>query len=62
WQGLASVILIGSLAALAAVGVAAALRRSVTASTAIPFGPFLAFGLWLTWLYGPLASALPGSW
>jgi leader peptidase (prepilin peptidase)/N-methyltransferase len=54
WQGLPSVILLGSLGALAAVAVAAILRRPVTASTAIPFGPFLALGLWLTWLYGPI--------
>ncbi len=59
WQGLASVILIGSLSALAAVGAAAILRRPVTASTPIPFGPFLAFGLWLTWLYGPWALSSP---
>jgi leader peptidase (prepilin peptidase)/N-methyltransferase len=57
WQGLPSVILIGALAALAAVGVALILRRPFTSTTPIPFGPFLALGLWVTWLYGPLASA-----
>jgi prepilin signal peptidase PulO-like enzyme (type II secretory pathway) len=31
------------------------------ASTAIPFGPFLALGLWLTWLYGPLGGWLPSA-
>jgi leader peptidase (prepilin peptidase)/N-methyltransferase len=59
WQGLPSVILIGSLAALAAVAAAAALRRPVEAATPIPFGPFLALGLWLTWLYGPLGIGPP---
>lgn len=57
WQGLPSVLLLGALAALAGVAAAALLRRPVTASTAIPFGPFLALGLWLTWLYGPLGWA-----
>lgn len=55
WQGLASVVLTASLAALAAVALAAAAGRAVSASTRLPFGPFLALGLWLTWLYGPLA-------
>jgi leader peptidase (prepilin peptidase)/N-methyltransferase len=59
WQGLPSVILIGALAALAAVAVAKILRWPLTAATPIPFGPFLALGLWLTWLYGPLAIGAP---
>lgn len=58
WQGLPAVILIGSLCALAAVAAAVVLRRPITGSTAIPFGPFLALGLWLTWLYGPIGLPL----
>lgn len=54
WQGLPTVILVAALAALAAVGLLAAAGKRVGHATAIPFGPFLALGLWLTWLYGPL--------
>lgn len=49
WQGLASVLLIG-----AASGLAVALIARWRAQKPIPFGPFLALGFWLTWLYGPL--------
>jgi leader peptidase (prepilin peptidase)/N-methyltransferase len=59
WQGLPSVILIAALAALGAVAVAQVLRRPLDAATPIPFGPFLALGLWLTWLYGPLGIGAP---
>lgn len=62
WQGLPSVILIGALSALATVAAARVLRRPVTAATPIPFGPFLALGLWLTWLYGPIGIPGPGTW
>lgn len=54
WQGLASVVLLAALAALAVIALAAALGRRIGAQSPIPFGPFLALGLWLTWLYGPL--------
>lgn len=57
WQGLASVVLLASLAALAAIAARAAGGRAVGASTRVAFGPFLALGLWLTWLYGPLGLA-----
>lgn len=49
WQGLPSVLLIG-----AGAGLAAALMTSRRGRQPIPFGPFLALGLWITWLYGPL--------
>jgi prepilin signal peptidase PulO-like enzyme (type II secretory pathway) len=55
WTGLAglpAVLLCGSLLALTAVGAAAAAGRRVDGKTAIPFGPFLAAGTWLVWLYG----------
>lgn len=53
WTGLAalpSVLLWACALALLAV---AASGRQVTSATAIPFGPFLAAGTWLVWLYGP---------
>ena len=50
WTGLSGIILIASLAGLAAA-VLLGKRRS---DAAMPFGPALALGIWLTWLYGPL--------
>jgi len=54
WQGLASVLLIG-----AASGLAWTLVRNLTGhgkppTEPIGFGPFLALGTWLTWIWGPL--------
>jgi leader peptidase (prepilin peptidase)/N-methyltransferase len=60
WQGLPTAVLLGSLAALVAIAVGVAAGRSVDAASRIPFGPFLALGLWLTWLYGPLGLAPSG--
>jgi leader peptidase (prepilin peptidase)/N-methyltransferase len=56
WVGLAglpTVVLVASLSALAMVAVASALRREGRLRI-IPFGPFLALGVWYVWLYGPL--------
>lgn len=53
--GLPSVLLIAAFCALAGIGIAWLRGIDVTSRTAIPFGPFLALGLWATWLYGPLA-------
>ena len=53
-EGLPSVLLIASVTALALAGIAAAAGRNVAATTRIAFGPFLALGTWLVWLYGPL--------
>lgn len=54
-EGIPSVILIAALSGLAG----AVLRSRVTGKalggrTRIPFGLFLALGIWLIWLYGPL--------
>lgn len=54
WPGLPGVVLLAAVAALGAVALTAAGGQRVGRMTAIPFGPFLALGLWLTWLYGPL--------
>ncbi len=53
--GLTSVVLYACAAALIALLVARVRNASLSMSTAIPFGPFLAAGTWLVWLYGPLA-------
>ncbi len=53
--GLPSVLLIAAFGALGGVAIAWWRGIDVSTSTAIPFGPFLALGMWATWLYGPLA-------
>lgn len=55
WQGLVGVILIGSIIALITILAIAAWERRLDHHRLIPFGPFLCFGLWIVWLYGPLA-------
>ncbi len=55
WVGLgqlAAVLLMASCLGLAAAGAGWLVGRRMTAATAIPFGPFLAFAGWLSWLYG----------
>lgn len=58
WVGagsLASVLLYACTAALLAALVAHVRKSNLSLTTAIPFGPFLAAGIWLVWLYGPVA-------
>ncbi len=55
WLGIAElppVVLIASLTALLVVLAQSISGRTITAETRIPFGPCLAFGTWLVWLYG----------
>jgi leader peptidase (prepilin peptidase)/N-methyltransferase len=54
-EGLPSVLLWATGTAMLLVLVAVLLRQPVSGSTRIPFGPFLALGFWLVWLFGPLA-------
>lgn len=59
WQGLPSVILLASVTGLLVGVLIFALGRQSNpdmgslSRVKLPFGPFLALGLWLTWLYGP---------
>jgi len=56
WQGLASVVLVAAATGLAAAVLAALIRRRRLDPLArLPFGVFLALGLWLVVLYGPIA-------
>lgn len=55
WQGLASIVLIAAVAALLAALLQGWRRGRLGAADRLPFGPFLALGGWITWLYGPLA-------
>jgi leader peptidase (prepilin peptidase)/N-methyltransferase len=54
WEGLPSTVLIAAAAALAAALLRGLMRRRLSGGEALPFGPFLAAGGWLVWLYGPL--------
>lgn len=56
WEALPAVLLIAAVAALLAALIGAARGRRLDPATPLPFGPFLALGLWLTWLHGPLIS------
>jgi len=53
WQGLAFTLLIASLAGLVAVLALRLRGRVLSAGDAVAFGPFLALGIWLVWLYLP---------
>ena len=57
-EGLPGVLLIASLAALAWAALSRFSGRKITAQTRLAFGPFLAFGTWIVWLYGPPMFAL----
>lgn len=54
FDGIPAVLFIASMAALCCVLLAHGLGKRLTFATRIPFGPFLAFGTWVVWLYGPL--------
>ena len=56
WQGLASVVLVASVAALTVAGLQA-LHGGVRADNRIPFGLYLGPAIWLIWLIGPLYVA-----
>jgi leader peptidase (prepilin peptidase)/N-methyltransferase len=49
WQGLPSVLVVASLC-----GLAEALLRRLGRRDAIAYGAWLALGIWLVWLYGPV--------
>ncbi len=57
--GLPSVLLYAALGGLATAGLLS-LRASPhrpKADTALPFGPFLALGIWLVWSFGPIMGS-----
>ena len=55
WDGLPSVVLAASLGGLLFALMRAARLGRLSLGERMPFGPFLCAGLWLVWLYGPLA-------
>ncbi len=50
--GLPTVMLWATGVALAGVAAAALMGRQVEGASRIPFGPFLALGFWMVWVYG----------
>jgi leader peptidase (prepilin peptidase)/N-methyltransferase len=57
WQGLPSVLFLAAVTTLAALLAARAAKLPVDPKGELPFGPALAFALWLVWLHGPLVPA-----
>ena len=58
WQGLATVLLWGSMLGLLYALMRAAIGGGLRLSDRLPFGTFLAAGGWIVWLHGPLLLAL----
>jgi leader peptidase (prepilin peptidase)/N-methyltransferase len=54
--GLPSVILLAALSGLTFTLVRRFAGHRLGATTELPFGPHLALGIWLVWLYGPLRA------
>lgn len=54
WIGLPGVILIAALSGLIFAVLGARTGRGLAAPVKIPFGPHLALGIWVIWVYGPL--------
>jgi leader peptidase (prepilin peptidase) / N-methyltransferase len=55
WEGLPSVVAVAALAGLAIILLQQARGTSLSLSDRVPFGAFLCLGMWIVWLYGPLA-------
>ncbi len=57
WQGLASIVAIGAVLTVVTVAIwRGVTRRPFNTHQPLPFGAGLAVGIWLTWLYGPVAD------
>ena len=54
WTGLPTVLLWACAAGFSIVLTLLITRRKVEMTQKLPFGTFLAIGIWLTWLYGPI--------
>jgi leader peptidase (prepilin peptidase)/N-methyltransferase len=54
WIGLPSVLLWACAAGFSILAARLVTRRSVSGGDRVPFGTFLAIGIWLTWQFGPL--------
>lgn len=53
-EGIPTVLLVGAVSALVFAGLGRVVGRPMDRMTRLPFGPFLAIGIWFVWLLGPL--------
>lgn len=58
-EAIPTVLLLASMSGLVWAGLQSFVGSRLTATTRLPFGPFLALGMWIAWLYGPIHSTLP---
>jgi len=56
WAGLPTVILLGALGGLCFALYGGLRGTTLSLTNRVPFGAFLCLGVWLVWLYGPLAA------
>jgi leader peptidase (prepilin peptidase)/N-methyltransferase len=54
WQGLPGIVLLAAAGGLAGALVKGLVAGRLETQQELPFGPYLAAGLWLVWLYGPI--------
>jgi leader peptidase (prepilin peptidase)/N-methyltransferase len=54
WMGLGPVMLVGAVTGLAQVVIFRLRGGAVSGATQTPFGPPLALGVWVVWLYAPI--------
>ncbi len=55
WTGLPTVVFLAAILGLGFIFLRSFQGEPIKAADSLPFGPFLAAGGWLVWLYGPLA-------
>jgi len=57
WEGLPSILVLAAMSALIFALLRGARAGQLSLVDRVPFGPFLAGGLWIVWLYGPLTAS-----
>lgn len=55
-ENLSGVLLIACASAILTLGALTLLNRQIKLTDSVAFGPFLALGLWMVWLYDPIAA------
>lgn len=55
-ENLSGVLLIACASAILTIGTLTLLNRQIKLTDCVAFGPFLALGLWMVWLYDPIAA------
>jgi leader peptidase (prepilin peptidase)/N-methyltransferase len=57
WEGLPSILVLAAVSALIFALLRGARAGQLSLVDRVPFGPFLAGGFWIVWLYGPLVAS-----